>query len=64
MSWFVESHLHRGPLHQVAPRWKHCVLQTERGFDVVLTHLLSERMAHREVSSHHGDLGHNELSSD
>lgn len=60
MSWF-ESHLHRGPLHQVAPRWKHCVLATERGFDVVLTDLLSERTARREVSRHHGDLGYNEF---
>lgn len=41
--------LHFGPLHQVAPRWKHCVLDTERGFDLVLADLLSERTAHREV---------------
>uniref|UniRef100_UPI0037E87607 kell blood group glycoprotein isoform X2 n=1 Tax=Semicossyphus pulcher TaxID=241346 RepID=UPI0037E87607 len=33
----------------VAPRWKHCVLETERGFDLVLTDLLSERTAHREA---------------
>ncbi|XP_068998610.1 kell blood group glycoprotein isoform X1 [Embiotoca jacksoni] len=33
----------------VAPRWKHCVLETERGFDSVLTHLLTERTAHEEA---------------
>ncbi|XP_034074803.1 kell blood group glycoprotein isoform X2 [Gymnodraco acuticeps] len=33
----------------VAPRWKRCVLETERGFHSVLTHLLSERTAHREA---------------
>ncbi|XP_035018505.2 kell blood group glycoprotein [Hippoglossus stenolepis] len=32
-----------------APRWRRCVLETERGFDSVLTHLLSERTAHREA---------------
>ncbi|KAF0045513.1 hypothetical protein F2P81_002042 [Scophthalmus maximus] len=32
-----------------APRWKRCVLETERGFDSVLTHLLRERTAHREA---------------
>ncbi|XP_076593183.1 kell blood group glycoprotein isoform X2 [Chaetodon auriga] len=32
-----------------APRWKHCVLETERGFDVVLSDLLAERTAHREA---------------
>ncbi|XP_047454430.1 kell blood group glycoprotein [Mugil cephalus] len=31
------------------PRWKHCVLETERGFDSVLTHLLRERTAHTEA---------------
>lgn len=61
MSWFVESHLHYGPLHQVAPRWKHCVLETERGFDLVLRNLLSERIAHTEVRSHHGDSGHKKI---
>ncbi|XP_023282215.1 kell blood group glycoprotein-like isoform X1 [Seriola lalandi dorsalis] len=34
---------------QVAPRWRHCVLETERGFDSVLTHLLRERTARREA---------------
>lgn len=57
MCWFVESHLHYGPLYQIAPRWKHCVLETERGFDLVLRELLNERTAHREVSTNHGDLG-------
>lgn len=57
VSWFVESHLHHGPSHQVAPRWKYCVLETERGFDLVLTDLLSERTAHREVKSHHRGCG-------
>ncbi|XP_039973433.1 kell blood group glycoprotein isoform X2 [Xiphias gladius] len=38
-----------GNTEGVAPRWKHCVLETERGFDSVLTHLLSERTAHREA---------------
>ncbi|XP_035497242.2 kell blood group glycoprotein isoform X2 [Scophthalmus maximus] len=32
-----------------SPRWKRCVLETERGFDSVLTHLLRERTAHREA---------------
>ncbi|AWO96424.1 putative kell blood group glycoprotein-like [Scophthalmus maximus] len=35
-----------------APRWKRCVLETERGFDSVLTHLLRERTAHRESKLH------------
>ncbi|KAM4581085.1 kell blood group glycoprotein isoform 1-T1 [Odontesthes bonariensis] len=34
---------------QRVPRWKYCVLETERGFDSVLTHLLSERTAHTEA---------------
>ncbi|XP_047216277.1 kell blood group glycoprotein isoform X2 [Girardinichthys multiradiatus] len=34
---------------QEVPRWKHCVLETKRGFDSVLTHLLSERNARRET---------------
>ncbi|KAK2844729.1 hypothetical protein Q5P01_011388 [Channa striata] len=38
-----------GNTEEVVPRWKHCVLETERGFDSVLTHLLSERTAHREA---------------
>ncbi|XP_040900112.1 kell blood group glycoprotein [Toxotes jaculatrix] len=38
-----------GSTEGVAPRWKHCVLETERGFDSVLTHLLSERTAHTEA---------------
>lgn len=33
----------------VAPRWKHCVLETERGFDLILTELLREETAHREA---------------
>lgn len=33
----------------VAPRWKRCVLEAEKGFDLVLTDLLSERTAHREA---------------
>ncbi|XP_044064830.1 kell blood group glycoprotein isoform X2 [Siniperca chuatsi] len=37
-----------GNTEGVAPRWKHCVLETERGFDLVLRDLLSERTAHRE----------------
>lgn len=52
MGWFAESHLHYGPPHQVAPRWKDCVLETERGFDLVLRDLLERRTAHREVSIH------------
>ncbi|XP_041797859.1 kell blood group glycoprotein isoform X2 [Chelmon rostratus] len=31
------------------PRWKHCVLETERGFDLVLSELLIQRTAHREA---------------
>ncbi|XP_010741752.3 kell blood group glycoprotein [Larimichthys crocea] len=38
-----------GDKEGVAPRWKHCVLDTERGFDLVLADLLSERTAHREI---------------
>lgn len=57
MGWFAESQLHYGPPHQVAPRWKDCVLETERGFDLVLTDLLEKRTAHREVSIH-GNLEH------
>ncbi|XP_026173243.1 kell blood group glycoprotein [Mastacembelus armatus] len=38
-----------GNNERVAPRWKHCVLETEKGFDSVLTHLLSERTAHGEA---------------
>ncbi|KAJ4930531.1 hypothetical protein JOQ06_024842 [Pogonophryne albipinna] len=38
-----------GHIEGVAPRWKRCVLETERGFHSVLTHLLSERTAHREA---------------
>uniref|UniRef100_A0A8C6WWT8 Kell metallo-endopeptidase (Kell blood group) n=1 Tax=Neogobius melanostomus TaxID=47308 RepID=A0A8C6WWT8_9GOBI len=37
-------------MEQVDPRWKSCVLETERGFDSVLTHLLNERMAHAQVT--------------
>lgn len=40
-------------LHQVAPRWKRCVLETETGFDQVLRNLLSERLAHKEVKRYH-----------
>ncbi|GAA6220526.1 kell blood group glycoprotein-like [Lates japonicus] len=38
-----------GNTEGVVPRWKHCVLETERGFDSVLTYLLSERTAQREA---------------
>ncbi|KAM8869344.1 kell blood group glycoprotein isoform 3-T3 [Spinachia spinachia] len=38
-----------GEAEGVADRWKRCVLETERGFDHVLTHLLSDRTAHREA---------------
>ncbi|XP_008296404.1 kell blood group glycoprotein isoform X2 [Stegastes partitus] len=31
------------------PRWKLCVLETERGFSSVLTHLVSERTEHRQA---------------
>uniref|UniRef100_A0A3P9HST9 Kell metallo-endopeptidase (Kell blood group) n=1 Tax=Oryzias latipes TaxID=8090 RepID=A0A3P9HST9_ORYLA len=31
------------------PRWKHCVLAAERGFDSVLIHLLKNVTAHREA---------------
>lgn len=55
MSWFVESRGHRERLHQVAPRWKHCVLETERGFNSVFGNILSEKFqkVHREVRSAH-----------
>ncbi|XP_067457300.1 kell blood group glycoprotein [Thunnus thynnus] len=38
-----------GNSEKAVPRWKHCVLETERGFDSVLTHLLRDRAAHREA---------------
>ncbi|XP_029307040.1 kell blood group glycoprotein isoform X2 [Cottoperca gobio] len=38
-----------GNTDEGGPRWKRCVLETERGFDSVLTHLLRERTAHREA---------------
>ncbi|TWW79056.1 Endothelin-converting enzyme 2 [Takifugu flavidus] len=40
-----------GTREGVAPRWKHCVLQTERGFNSVFGNILSERFhkVHREV---------------
>ncbi|TNN02740.1 hypothetical protein fugu_010227 [Takifugu bimaculatus] len=39
-----------GTREGVAPRWKHCVLQTERGFNSVFGNILSERFhkVHRE----------------
>ncbi|XP_072317406.1 kell blood group glycoprotein [Eucyclogobius newberryi] len=37
-------------VEQVEPRWKSCVLETERGFDSVLTHLLEERTARAEAT--------------
>ncbi|XP_058503220.1 kell blood group glycoprotein isoform X1 [Solea solea] len=43
----------------VAPRWKRCVLETERGFDSVLTHLLSERTSHKEAE----EIIHNIMST-
>lgn len=61
MSWFV---LVKSFLFQEAPRWKHCVLETERGFDTVLTHLLRDRTEHREVRRHQGDLGQYKSSRD
>lgn len=39
----------RETVEQVEPRWKSCVLETERGFDSVLTHLLNERIAHAQA---------------
>nr|XP_046255122.1 kell blood group glycoprotein [Scatophagus argus] len=38
-----------GNSEAVAPRWKHCMLETGRGFDLVFRNLLSERTAHRDV---------------
>ncbi|XP_073340658.1 kell blood group glycoprotein [Pagrus major] len=38
-----------GKSEGVAPRWRDCVLETERGFDLVLTDLLKRRTAHREA---------------
>ncbi|KAK7886918.1 hypothetical protein WMY93_026539 [Mugilogobius chulae] len=37
-------------VEQVEPRWKSCVLETERGFDSVLTDLLQEKMAHTRAT--------------
>ncbi|KAM9852245.1 kell blood group glycoprotein [Aulostomus maculatus] len=44
-----ESKLYGGALPQTTPRWRRCVLDTERGFDSVLTHVLREQIAHREA---------------
>ncbi|XP_068425831.1 kell blood group glycoprotein [Clinocottus analis] len=38
-----------GDAEEIADRWKHCVLETEKGFDFVLTHLLSKRTAHKDA---------------
>lgn len=38
------------PPPQAQPRWQRCVTETEKGFSPVLTHLLSQGAAHREVS--------------
>ncbi len=61
MSWFIDSHLHLESFPQVVPRWKQCVLQTERGFEAVLKDLLRERTAHGKVSSHFWDLRYSKL---
>ncbi|XP_055019721.1 kell blood group glycoprotein isoform X2 [Boleophthalmus pectinirostris] len=37
-------------VEQIEPRWKSCVLETERGFGSVLTHFLNKRTAHAEVN--------------
>lgn len=42
-----------GLFNQEVPRWKHCLLETERGFDSVPTHLLSETTAHRETEKNY-----------
>ncbi|KAK0147439.1 Kell blood group glycoprotein [Merluccius polli] len=31
------------------PRWKHCIMETEKGFDTVLTHILTDMATHREA---------------
>ncbi|KAM6910231.1 kell blood group glycoprotein [Xenentodon cancila] len=38
-----------GDAEEETPRWKRCVLETERGFDSVFTHLLSKRTSHGEA---------------
>ncbi|XP_068179399.1 kell blood group glycoprotein [Antennarius striatus] len=38
-----------GYSERVAPRWEQCVLETERGFDLVLRDLLRERTENRKV---------------
>ncbi|XP_026226305.1 kell blood group glycoprotein [Anabas testudineus] len=38
-----------GNTEEVVYRWKYCLLETERGFYSVLTHLLSERTTHKEA---------------
>nr|XP_057908722.1 kell blood group glycoprotein isoform X2 [Doryrhamphus excisus] len=38
-----------GALHQAAPRWKRCVIETERGFHGVLVHLLRENISGGEA---------------
>ncbi|KAM6968302.1 kell blood group glycoprotein [Aplochiton taeniatus] len=38
-----------GSTDEKIPRWQQCVLDTERGFDTVITYLLNQRTAHREA---------------
>ncbi|KAM3850396.1 LOW QUALITY PROTEIN: kell blood group glycoprotein-like [Diretmus argenteus] len=38
-----------GDADVVAPRWKQCMLETEKGFDTVFTHLFNERTARSEA---------------
>ncbi|XP_038832930.1 kell blood group glycoprotein isoform X2 [Salvelinus namaycush] len=38
-----------GTTEEDVPRWRQCVLQTEKGFDTVLTHLLRETTAYTEA---------------
>ncbi|XP_007550166.1 kell blood group glycoprotein isoform X1 [Poecilia formosa] len=38
-----------GNIEEEVPRWKRCILETERGFDSVFAHLLSETTSRRET---------------
>ncbi|KAF7670095.1 hypothetical protein LDENG_00050270, partial [Lucifuga dentata] len=38
-----------GNTNDLVPRWKSCLLETDKGFDSVLIHLLRQRITHREA---------------
>ncbi|KAL2084100.1 hypothetical protein ACEWY4_019618 [Coilia grayii] len=40
-----------GNVEEEEPRWKHCVKQTEEGFDRLLSHMVRDRTAHTEAGA-------------